>query len=75
MATLEQIDEKLDRVENMVIEVKVVLLGKGSDKGLVGEVREHQKQIKRNTIILAAIIGSGMFGGGIAGLVQLLNGS
>ncbi len=71
MATLEQIDEKLDRVENVVVEVKTVLLGKNSDKGLVGQVEEHEKKINRNTIILVAIIASGVLGGGITGLIQL----
>lgn len=72
MTTLKQIDEKLDRVENSVIEIKTVLLGADGDPGLVGLVEDHEKKINRNTIILAAIIGSGLLGGGIAGLVQLL---
>ena len=73
MATLEQIDCKLDRVENVVIELKTVLLGKNSDKGLVGQVDENTKKISTNRVILAAILGSGVLGGGVAGLVQLLN--
>ncbi len=72
MATLEQIDEKLDRVENVVIELKTVILGKNSDKGLVGKVNDNCKKTDRNTIILAALIGSGALGSGIYGLVQLL---
>ena len=72
MATLEQIDEKLDRVENTVIELKTVLLGRNSDKGLVGQVDDNAKKSNRNTVILAALIGSGVLGGGIVGLVQWL---
>lgn len=73
MATLEQIDEKLDRVENVVIELKTVLLGKNSDKGLVGQVENNRRKTDRNTIVLAAIVGSGVLGGSVAGLLQLLN--
>jgi len=72
MATLEQIDEKLDRVENTVIEVKTVLLGKNSDKGLCGQVDDNTKSISHIKIALAATLGSGALGGGIVGLVKLL---
>ena len=72
MASLEQIDEKLDRVENLVIELKTVLLGKNSDKGLVGLVNEHNKKINRIAIFLALLLGSGILGGGITGLIKLL---
>ena len=73
MATLEEIDKKLDRVENGVIELKTVLLGKNSDKGLVGQVNDNTRRINHNTIIIAALIGSGVLGGSIVGLIKLLN--
>ena len=72
MATLEQIDAKLDQVAVVVTELKVVLLGKNGDKGLVGQVNDNSKKIATNRTILAAIIGSGILGGGIVGLVQLV---
>ena len=79
MATLKQIDEKLDRVENVMIELKTVLLGKNHDKGLVGQVEENTEQIvkiKGNYKTLVGIlIGSGIFtGGAVAGLTKLLGG-
>ncbi len=74
MATLEQIDEKLDKVENTLIEIKTVLLGKNGDKGLVGQVQDHDKTIKTILIILAALIGSSVLGGSAFGVVKLLMG-
>ncbi len=47
MATLEQIDEKLDRVGNSLTEVKTVLLGKNGDKGLVGQVEAHERDLDK----------------------------
>ena len=70
--TLKQIDEKLDRVESVVIELKTVLLGKNGDKGLVGQVDDNCKSISHIKIILAAILGSGLLGGGFLGLIKLL---
>lgn len=74
MVTLERIDEKLDKVENSLIEIKTVLLGKNGDKGLVGQVQDHDRTIKTILIILAALIGSGVLGGGILGGIKLLYG-
>lgn len=79
MATLEQIDEKIDRVENTLIAVKTVLLGKNSDKGLVGLVEHHSKEIDKikgnYKTLVGVLIGSGVFTGGIvAGLTKLLAG-
>ncbi len=69
------IDEKvikaIEETHDTVIELKTVLLGKNSDKGLVGQVEEHEKKINRNTIILVAIIASGALGSGIVGLLNL----
>jgi len=72
MVTLKQLDEKLDRVENVVIEVKTVLLGTNSDKGLCGQVDDNTKSISHIKLVLAAIGGSGALGGGIVGLIKLL---
>lgn len=79
MATLEQIDEKLDRVENVMIELKTVLLGKNSDRGLVGEVENNTRDIGRikgnYKTLVGILIGSGIFtGGAVAGLTKLLGG-
>ena len=79
MATLEQIDEKLNRVENTMIEIKTVLLGKNSDEGLVGQVGKHEKQIDKlmgnYKTLVGVLIGSGVFTGGVvAGLMKLLGG-
>lgn len=77
MASLEQIDEKLDRVEIGIIELKVVLLGKDSDKGLIGLVNGHSQQIDKlrgnYKTLVGILIGSGIFTGGVvAGLVKLI---
>lgn len=79
MATLEQIDEKLDRVENTLIEVKTVLLGKNSDRGVVGQVEDNTREIgkiKGNyKTLIGILIGSGIFTGGVvAGLTKLIGG-
>ena len=44
MTTLEQVDAKLDCVVQTVTEIKTVLLGKNSDKGLVGQVNDNSKR-------------------------------
>ncbi len=79
MATLEQIDEKLDRVGNSLTEVKTVLLGKNGDKGLVGQVEAHERdldKIKGNYKLLVGIlIGSNvLISVATAGLTRLLGG-
>ncbi len=79
MATLKQIDEKLDRVENTMIKIKTVLLGENSDKGLVGLVDCHTKDIEKikgnYRTLMGILIGSGIFtGGAVAGLTRLLGG-
>ena len=79
MATLEQIDEKLDSIEDTMIELKTVLLGKNSDKGLVGQVEENCEQIDKlkgnYKTLVGILIGSGIFTGGVvAGLTKLLGG-
>jgi len=66
--------EKIDETYKIVTELKVVLLGKNSDKGIVGQVNSNTKKINRANIIIASIIGTGILGGGAAGLVQLLGG-
>ena len=73
MITLERIDEKLDLVINATVELKTVLLGTNSDKGLVGQVAETTKRIDTLKTAIALIIGSGTLGGGIAALVNLLS--
>lgn len=79
MATLEQIGEKLDRVENGVIELRTVLLGKNSDVGLVGDVTHLEKDVDKlkgnQKTLIGILIGSGVFTGGVvAGLTKLIGG-
>jgi len=68
------IDEKrkLDEVHDAVIELKIVLLGKNGDRGIVGQVEENNKKVNRNSLILAGILGSGLLSGVGVGIAQLL---
>ena len=74
MVTLESVDKKLDQIDGRVIELKTVLLGVNSDKGLVGQVEDCKKKTDRNTVILAVLIGSGVLGSGAIGVLKLFSG-
>ena len=72
MALTKDERQKLDETHDVVIELRTVLLGKNSDRGIVGQVVDNTRRINRNTIILAAILGSGVLGGGVVGVIKLL---
>jgi len=80
MELTRELVDKIEKTHDTVLELKVVIVGKNSDKGLVGQVNDTAKKVDDNTkkihtdrIILAAILGSGLIGGGVAGLLQLLS--
>ena len=64
--------KKLDETHDTVIELKTVLLGADGNPGLIHQVNSNTKRSHRNTVILAALIGSGILGGGTIGIIQLL---
>ena len=69
----EDFRETMGETRDTVIELKTVILGKNHDKGLVGWVDDLDKKVGKIRVVLAVIIGSGFLGGGIVGLVNLLN--
>ena len=73
MAYTKEDKEKLNETHEAVIKLKTVLLGANGDKGIVGQVNENTKKVNRNTIILAALLGSGVLTGGGIGIAQLLS--
>ncbi len=65
-------DKKIEETHDTVLELKVVLLGRNSDKGLVGLVNSNTRKINRLNIIIAGLIGSGLITSGGIGVAQLL---
>ena len=77
MTEFTQIDrEILQETHKMVIELKVVLLGKNSDRGLVGKVNDlsyncndleekHNRLSRIVWILIGSLMGSGLIGGGL----------
>ena len=65
----------IQETHDTVLEIKVVLLGKNGDEGLCGDVKYLQRdhsRLKQHFLILVGILGgSGIFGGGIYGLIKL----
>jgi len=82
MTEFTQIDrEILQETHKMVIELKVVLLGKNSDRGLVGKVNDlshncndleekHNRLSKTLWILIGILMGSGLIGGGLWKLLR-----
>jgi hypothetical protein len=72
MALNKEEREKLDATYNLVKELKVVLLGKNSDKGLVGDflaVAKSHWNLRRNFWILVALLfGAGILTGSLVGV-------
>ena len=74
MADFNETDrEKLDETHDTVITLKTVLLGTNGDNGVVGQVKDNTKRSHQNRIIIALFMGSGLIGGSIFGVVQMLN--
>ena len=61
-------DQKETRIE--MAEIRTVLLGKNSDKGLVGQVNSNSKRINKLWIAIFSVVGSGIVGGGILGAIN-----
>jgi len=70
--TIERFDDRMDSMDREIVKIRTVLLGANGDKGLVGQVSENTSKINRNTVILAAILGSGVLGGSIVGIIQAI---
>lgn len=63
--------DAIHETHDKVIEL-VSIIGNGDNKGLCYETRSLRRRITRLEIVLAAIIGSGTLGGGIAFLTGLI---
>ena len=74
MALTKEERQKLDETHDTVIQLKTVLIGVNGQEGLVRKVEANSKRSTRNSIIIAAILGSGVLGGGIMGVIQLVSG-
>lgn len=68
--------EMIQETHKTVVQISTVLLGvpNTADKGVVGQVKNNTKKITRLQITIAAIVGSGIVGGGIFKLAQLIGG-
>ena len=64
--------QTLEKVTMLAIK----LYGENGFEGDIPEIKgtfkNHEKRLRRSEIVLAGIVSSGVLGGGIAGLVQLL---
>lgn len=65
MALTKDERQKIDETHDAVLVLKTLLLGKNSDKGLVGQVWHNTKRINNLYLILASVGGAG----GVAGVV------
>lgn len=83
MEFTEQHSKQISETHDIALELKTVLLGKNSDKGLVGKVSEscdkleeiekdHNKLKRQFWLVVGLLVGSGVLGGGIYGLIQAL---
>lgn len=66
--------QMLQEARDTSLELKVVLLGKGSDTGLVGRIdalaNGHSKLKRIVYTLIGILVGSGIIGGSIAGLLS-----
>jgi len=71
MALNKEEREKLDATYDLVKELKIILLGKNSDKGLMGDflnvARSHWSLRRNFWILVAFLVGSGIIGGSLIG--------
>ena len=68
----EKHERMLSETHDTVITIKTVLLGANGRGGLVEQVTCNTKRSSLNRVIIAAILGSGLLGGGIVGIIQVL---
>jgi len=74
MATLTADDVKVIReTHDKVIKIVALLEGNGGE-GLLQKADNNTKRITRVEILIAALLGSGVLGGGAYGLIQLIGG-
>ena len=64
--------EAIHDTHDKVIRIETIL-GDG-DAGLLHEVKDQGKKIRRVEIIIASLVGSGILGGGALGIMQLVSG-
>ena len=57
MAFTKEDQKKLDETHDTVIQLKTVILGTNSDKGLAGWVEELDRMVARNTKLIYVILG------------------
>jgi len=72
---MDAIEGKMGTVEDWQIKTHTLLTGyNGQGEGLLEQVRQNSVGIKRNTVILATLVGAGVLSGTGLGIAQLLTG-
>ncbi len=66
--------KKIEKTSADVADIKVALKGYDGQSGLIATVNETCKRLNRVEITVAAIVGTGILGGGTIGLIKLIGG-
>ena len=65
-------DSEWHPMKRKVNEIHQAIAGYNGKGGILDDIETNKKKINRNTILLIAIVSSGVFGVGITGIVNLL---
>jgi len=65
-------DSEWHPLKQQVNEIHQVIAGYNGKGGILDDIETNKRKINRNTIIISAMCGTGLIGGGIAGIIKLL---